>query len=247
MARPKKEPVIDSSRRTRGIASWRIVLLALLGAGLVVVALTVDVPSVPELRRDLAATGPLAPVAFLVLYVGMTLAPLPKAAPSAAAGLLFGFLPGVLLVMASAVLGALVAFGAGRLLGRPAVARLTSGRWREVDAFLSDNGLPAVVVLRLVPLVPFTAVNYAAGLTAIRWGPYTLGTVLGIAPGTAAFVALGAYGTDPTSWPFVAAVAGLLLLSVGGVVYARRRRSGAAAAGAADSSARPDAAPGEAV
>ncbi|MDQ3453171.1 MAG: VTT domain-containing protein, partial [Actinomycetota bacterium] len=80
----------------------------------------------------------------------------------------------------------------------------------------------------LVPVLPFTAINYAAGLTAVRLRDYALGTALGIIPGTVAFVALGAYGSTPGSWPFVVAVVALVALITGGAAVARRsRRRGA--------------------
>lgn len=81
-----------------------------------------------------------------------------------------------------------------------------------------------MVVVRLVPVVPFTAINYTAGLTGIRFWHYTLGTALGIVPGTVAYVALGTYGTTPGSWPFLVAAGALVLLSVGGLLATRGRR-----------------------
>lgn len=51
--------------------------------------------------------------------------------------------------------------------------------------------------MRLVPIVPFTAINYTAGLTGVRLRDYTLGTAVGIIPGTVANVALGTCGSTP--------------------------------------------------
>lgn len=191
------------------------------------VAVLVDLPAAADLRRTVESAGWAAPAAFVALYAVVTLAPVPKNLLSALAGSLFGLVPGVLLVLVAALLGALLAFALGRLLGRSAVERLTSQRVRDVDELLARRGLVSVVAARLVPVVPFTAVNYAAGLTAVRLRDYTLGTAVGIVPGTVAYVTLGRYGATPDAWPFVASGAGLLVLSAAGVVLARRRRSAA--------------------
>jgi len=72
-----------------------------------------------------------------------------------------------------------------------------------VDALLSDHGLSAVLVVRLVPLVPFIAINYASGLSGVRFRHYVLGSALGMVPGSLAYAALGAYGSNP--WGLAAA------------------------------------------
>ena len=138
---------------------------------------------------------------------------------------MFGLAAGIAIVLVAAVLGAIVAFGLGRTLGRDAVQRFTGTRVARVDALLRRRGILAVIGLRLVPVVPFTAVNYAAGLTSVGVRDYVLGTAVGIVPGTVAYVALGVYGTEPDQWPFVAAVIVLLALSIGGAALARRARS----------------------
>lgn len=203
---------------------WRLGLLAVLLGASVVVALTVDLPSAPQLREEVSARGWAGLAVFAAGYAVITLAPVPKAVLSVAAGLLYGLVVGAAVVWAAALIGALLAFALGRLLGRDAVERLTSTRVRQVDDLLARRGFVAVLLARLVPVVPFTAVNYAAGLTGVRTLPYLAGTALGIVPGTVAYVALGAYGTAPTSWPFLASAGALMLLCAVGLVVARRRR-----------------------
>lgn len=195
----------------------------LLVTAAVAVAVLADLPAADEVRRRVAAAGPAAPLAFVGLYALVTLAPVPKNVLSAAAGALFGLVAGVALVWVAAMAGALLAFGLARALGRHAVERVTHARVREVDALLARRGLVAVLGVRLVPVLPFTALNYTAGLTGVRTHDYVVGTALGIVPGTVAYVALGTYATAPGSLPFALSVAALALLTVGGLVVARRR------------------------
>ncbi|SEL47380.1 Uncharacterized membrane protein YdjX, TVP38/TMEM64 family, SNARE-associated domain [Blastococcus sp. DSM 46786] len=202
----------------------RLTVLVLLIALAAVVTVVVGVPDAQQLRADVAAVGPAAPALFGLLYAVATLAPVPKNVFSVAAGLLFGLVEGIGIVLLAALLGALGAFALGRALGREAVERMTGSRVAHVDALLGRHGLLAVLGVRLVPVLPFTAINYAAGLTAVRLGDYVIGTALGIVPGTVAYVALGAYGTSPGSWPFVAAVLGLVALTAGGAAAVHRYR-----------------------
>lgn len=205
---------------------WRRLwgLVGVLAAG-VVIALTVDMPDREGTSRLIETTGWAAPAVFIGLYALVTLAPVPKNVLSAVAGLLFGLGYGVFLVLVAAMLGALAAFGLGRVLGRAAVERITSARVRDVDALLARRGVLAVVTVRLVPVLPFTAINYTAGLTGIRLRDYTLGTAIGILPGTVSYVTIGAYGSTPGAWPFLVSVGALFVLSAGGLVVAHRRRS----------------------
>lgn len=119
-----------------------------------------------------------------------------------------------------------MSFGAGRLLGRDAVDRLIHGRLARVDTLLGDHGLSAVLVVRLVPLVPFTAVNYASGLSGIRFRDYALGSAIGMIPGSLAYAALGAYGTNP--WGVATAGSVLVVLVAGGSWWAHRLDPGRA-------------------
>lgn len=72
------------------------------------------------------------------------------------------------------MVGAVISFGVGRLLGRDAVDRLVRGRLVRVVALLTDDGLFAVLLVRLVPVVPFIAINYASGLSGVRFRHFVL-------------------------------------------------------------------------
>ena len=211
----------QGDRRSRGPWLRLGALVALLGIG-VIVALRFPLPDRQELVTGPLAEGPLAPLAFGLVYATATLAPVPKNVLSVAAGFVFGLGPGAALVWSAALVGSSVAFWLGRLLGRDGVERLARGHLARVDALVDRYGGWAVLGLRLVPVVPFTALNYGSGITTLSFWRYLLATAAGIAPGTVSYVALGAYGTDPSSVPFLAAAVALLLLSAGGGLLAWR-------------------------
>lgn len=193
--------------------------------GLVVVATAValveGVPPVGTLRAWVDMAGWAGPVLYALLYAILALTPAPASLLGVAGGVLFGLPLGLAVVHTGAMLGAAICFAAARQLGRDTVVRLGGGRVARIDAFVRRRGLLAVIALRLVPLLPFTALNLTCGLTAVRWRDYLLGTALGILPAATAFVTIGAYGATPGSVPFLLAVGGLAALAVGGLAVAR--------------------------
>lgn len=200
------------------------VLVALLLTALAV-AVRVGVPDPQELRSIVAQTGATGILLFIAGYVVCTLLVLPKGVLSIGAGIAFGFLPGAAIVMVGAILGASAAFVVGRWLGRDAVERMAGAHLARLDALVTRYGFAAIVLVRLIPLAPFTVINYAAGLTSIGFRSYAVATAVGIIPGTLAYVALGAFGTSPTSWEFLVAILVFAALTVGGVLVARRHRA----------------------
>ena len=211
--------------RSLGLGAWlRLALLAGLLLGGVGVARRVGIPDAETLRRTISGTGLTGLAVFIVGYVLCSLLVVPKGVLSIAAGLAWGLLSGVGIVIVGALLGAIAAFWVGRWLGRDAVARLAGDHLARLDDLVDRRGVAAIVVVRLIPVIPFTVINYAAGLTAIRFSPYLIGTAIGIVPGTFAYVALGAYGTQPGSWESAAAVAAFFALTVVAGVAAHRNR-----------------------
>lgn len=215
----------------------RVIVLVLFVAAAVSVGLLLPPLDVDGIRASFAEFGWAGPVVFAVVYGLLTLSPLPKNVLSIAAGVVWGFGIAVVAVYAGALLGAGIAFALARLLGRDAVARLIGRRAAAVDDLFTRRGFTAILGLRLVPLVPFTALNYASGLTGVPFARYAAATAIGIIPGTAAYVALGAFGveTGPLFWVALGALGILILLgALAAVVIGRRRRS--ATAGAASES-----------
>lgn len=172
------------------------------------------------LRDRVDAAGPWGPVVFIAGYAVLCLLPAPKGLLTALGGLLFGWWLGALVSWFAALAGAAAAFGLGRVWGRDAVDRLTHGRVERADRLLAHHGFGAVLAARLTPVLPFTVINYAAGLTGVRWRHYALGSALGMVPGSLAYSALGAWGTDP--WGLFAGVAVLVTLVALGAILGRR-------------------------
>lgn len=173
-----------------------------------------------QLRAGVESAGWAGAVVFVVGYALLVLVPTPASLLTILGGALFGVWVGALLAWAGAWLGSVGGFLAGRRLGRPAVDRLLGGRLAQADRVLRQHGLVAVVAVRLVPLFPFTPLNYAAGLVGVRARDYLLGTALGIVPGALAYAAVGASGADPLG--IVLGIGGLVALAVLGGTVGRR-------------------------
>ncbi len=216
-----------SASASRGPA-LRAGLLVLLIVGGWVTVQVVGAPDLDGVRQTVAAWGWWAPLAFAAGYALWALLPAPKSLATATAGMLFGLVPGALVAWSGAMVGAVLAFGLSRLLGREQVDRLLRGRLARADAALADHGFGSVLLARLVPVLPYTVINYGAGVTGIAFASYLAGSALGMIPGTIAYATLGAAGdTDPAIT--AVAVAALVLLTAGGWWVAARARARASA------------------
>lgn len=205
------------------VRHWQVAVLAAAVVVLTVVAMVVDLPDPERLRRWLAAQGAWAPLGFFLLCVVGTAAFFPKPVLAAAAGLLFGVVPGMVLAVLGFTGGALIAFFVARVVGRRSVAQwLGSGRLRVVDTVFARSGFAATVVLRLLPVVPFAVSNYAAGVTSVAPASFAAGTVLGLVPVTTVAATLGDAVLAFDSPRAVAAAVAWVVLTIVGVVWGER-------------------------
>lgn len=129
-----------------------------------------------------------APAVYVVAYAGATALALPGSVLTIVGGAVFGFGWGAALVTIGANIGANAAFALARGLGRDGIERLIGARLQGLDRATATHGFMGLLILRLIPLVPFNALNFGSGLTAIRWRDYALATVIGIVPGTLVYV-----------------------------------------------------------
>ncbi len=154
-------------------------------------------PEVSSLRARVEDAGAWGPAVFVGGYAALALLPTPKGLMTALGAVLFGFVVGAVLAWAAAMLAALVAFWLSRLLGRDAVDRLIGGRLDRVDALFPEHGCVAVVAVRLVPVLPYTAINYAVGAGAGGGGRLPARHRGRDGARHLAYAALGAFGTSP--------------------------------------------------
>lgn len=215
------DDVSGEAGASSGAAGLRLVALVLAFAT-ASVALHLSGWNGPQRLQELVESAGWAGAAvFVVGYAVLVLVPAPASLLTILGGALFGLWWGTLLAWSGALLGG---FLLGRRLGRPAVDRMLRGRLQQADQVLARHGLAAVLAVRLLPLFPFTPINYASGLLGVRVRDYVLGTAIGIVPGALAYAAVGASGADPRG--FVIGVGGLLVLTLLGGTVGRRLVAG---------------------
>ena len=181
----------------------------------------------PErIQQWLQTLGIWAPITYIVLYAIATLLILPSTPLNISGGVLFGLGWGTLWTSIAAIVAAIVAFWFTRTLGRQWVQHHLSNRWQAIDAEISQGGLFYLCAIRLLPIIPYGLVNFAAGLTAISPKDYLLATAIGTVPGIFPFVMMGAGLTAMTQgelWPLMLAFT-LIGLLIGVATWYRRQR-----------------------
>lgn len=181
----------------KGVLSHPLVRLALLGvivcAGLALVYQTPlgsYLKEAQRLRGDITKLGWLGPFVFTLAVAVMVALGLPRLLLAVVAGMTFGLWTGVLWSQLGALLGSWAAFIACRkgLLG---LGEKFHSRWPQLDDWVADHGILAVILSRQIPL-PALALNAALALTELRQREFLIGTVLGQLPQTIACAMIGA-------------------------------------------------------
>lgn len=216
--------------------------LALLGVG-VGVLFTLIVFSGPlssaRVRGWIGSPGVDTAALFVALSAALTVGCFPGPLLAGASGLLFGTAVGTPLSILAATLGAVLAFSIARMLAGDAVARLGGARVRALTEWVGRRGFVSVLYARILPGVPYTAVNYAAGLTPVGLGAFTGATAIGVAPRAFAYTALGGSLHNLRSPEAIVAAGVLVAMAFGGLWLARRSPAFTRAAGSAAGSSCP--------
>ena len=124
-----------------------------------------------------------APLFILTAFVVGGLLMVPVTVLIIAAVLIFGPLVGFLYALAGTVSGAVAGYGVGASLGRDMIRRVAGRRLNKVSRQLGRRGLLTTMVVRIVPVAPFTVVNLVAGASHISFRDFLVGSLLGVIPG----------------------------------------------------------------
>jgi uncharacterized membrane protein YdjX (TVP38/TMEM64 family) len=175
--------------------------------------------------------GPWREAGFVAAHIVATVLGVPGTLLVVAGGAMFGVAWGTLWSVLGATLGAIAAFA----LARYCLRRWCQRRFQhspslsQINAMLNGEAFWCVLALRLAPISPFNVLNFLLGLTPVSSRAYTLGTALGIIPGTALYTWVGAAGGQALSqrtWmPLAFALSGLAALSLTPLLLRRRQPS----------------------
>lgn len=171
-------------------------------------------------------SGALPLVFFAAAFGTCTAAFVPRPFLNLAGGALFGAHLGMAAGITGTVLGAAMSFGLGRLLGQDALRPLLRNKLlRAADRQMSHHGFRSMLLVRLLPGIPFAGSNLAAAVSRMRWPAFLTASALGSVPSTFAYVVAGSQASTPTSPAFLAAFSFIALTGVGGALFAWRKRA----------------------
>jgi uncharacterized membrane protein YdjX (TVP38/TMEM64 family) len=145
-----------------------------------------------KVQSEIASLGIAGPLLILALTLIHAVVFYPAEIVDAAAGLAYGFLPALALMMAGWVLSGLACFFVGRSVARPLLDRwFGSARFERIEARIERGGAKALIAARLIPIFPFSIVCYAAGAARVPVWRFTWTTAVGYLPITALSVYFG--------------------------------------------------------
>lgn len=169
-------------------------VLLILGAILLILRyLKLDFSKVneEEFRNWVKSLGLWGPVIYIVVYVFRPLIFFPAGILSAAAGVIWGPVWGFLILQIAANISSTAEFLAARYFARDFIESKIKGKILGLDEKIRRHGFLTVLLIRLIPNVAWDIQNLSLGLTKVRARDYFLATLIGIMPGSFAFVFFG--------------------------------------------------------
>ncbi|MDH5368722.1 MAG: VTT domain-containing protein [Gammaproteobacteria bacterium] len=174
----------------------RVSVLLLLVVGIATAIMYRDQFDASALESWVKNSGSAGPLVFMLIYIMGTVFFLPGAVLTLAGGALFGPVFGTFYNLTAATIGAMISFIAARYLAHDWVEKKTGGRMKQLKQGVEGEGWKFVAFVRLVPLFPFNVLNYALGLTKIKFSQYSIATYIFMLPGAIAYTYLGYVGRE---------------------------------------------------
>lgn len=191
---PAVDVPLDPALRSPARRIWQIAIAIAAIAALLLLGRQLEAP-LRAFATWIEALGPLGPLAFIAGYALAVVAFAPGSVLTLAAGATFGIVRGTAYVLVAATLGAAIAFLVARHLARPWVERRLAAHpgFAAIDRAIAAQGRRIVFLLRLSPAFPFSLLNYALGLTRVRFVDALVASI-GMLPGTLLYVYYGHLG-----------------------------------------------------
>lgn len=207
----------------------RLLKFAIIAAIILVAAFLMQKIGVSELRELIGEHVLFAPMIYVLCFAILPIFLFPVPVLAVVAGAAFGLFAGSLYTIIGAMINSVLMFYIARFLGFRAVSNFTQNSKSKILKTLGEPGgkFSLILILRLMPLVPYNALNYACGVMNVSLRDYMVATFIGIVPATFIMVNLGEKALDMRSNGFIIAcvlMAALVVLSSWGAKKIRARR-----------------------
>lgn len=137
---------------------------------------------VDEWRDYILSYGIIAPMIFVAIYTFLPITFFPASLLTIVAGLSFGVARGSFYTIIASLTGSTLAYFIASYFGKDVVVKLAGKKAQWIKSNIEGNGFDTILIMRLLPIVPFNIVSYSAGLAGISYTKYILATALGVLP-----------------------------------------------------------------
>lgn len=215
--------------KRRSLKQTRLLKFAIIAAIMLVAVFLMQKIGVSELRELIGEHVLFAPMIYVLCFAILPIFLFPVPVLAVVAGAVFGLFAGSLYTIIGAMINSVLMFYIARFLGFRAVSDFTQNSKSKILKTLGEPGgkFSLILILRLMPLVPYNALNYACGVMNVSLRDYVVATFVGIVPATFIMVNLGEKSLDMRSNGFIIAcvlMAALVVLSSWGAKKIRAKR-----------------------
>jgi uncharacterized membrane protein YdjX (TVP38/TMEM64 family) len=165
-----------------------------------------------EITAVINSYGVFGPIVYIIMFTLVPLTLFPDAILAIAAGLTFGLIKGTIFTILGALSGATMSFYLSRYFGKEFISKLIKKDICIPGFDASNRGFLIILMLRLIPLLPFDVISYGAGLSKVKYKAFIIATCIGIIPGVVIYTNIGDKSSNPFSLDFVVSI--LLLFAI---------------------------------
>lgn len=200
--------------KRRSLKQTRLLKFAIIAAIMLVAVFLMQKIGVSELRELIGEHVLFAPMIYVLCFAILPIFLFPVPVLAVVAGAAFGLFAGSLYTIIGAMINSVLMFYIARFLGFRAVSDFTQNSKSKILKTLGEPGgkFSLILILRLMPLVPYNALNYACGVMNVSLRDYVVATFVGIVPATFIMVNLGEKALDMRSNGFIIACVLMVVL-----------------------------------